>query len=321
MSSVKLVTMDSFGICRQVVLLLLVISTGAAFGTDDLRAYLKDHEIWIQRSASETAFQATHISWPKSRLSEPIISPNGAMIASVLNEVRNPGEPELPGKLILLDSSGREVQRVVGLQTNHGFECSDPFKIDWIDDQQIGLTCQYSPSEYDSAAEDYLVVDLKLGKVAAVYSGTFFEWSPSRRLLAYVDPDPTIAEIDAGKKHSPRVLINGKPAYQSAPKFDSGSDRSKRSRYEYGFSIRSLTWSPDSTKLAFVEWMVAHDKRGFEVKSQNRAYVLIIGPDHSAAQYRLGQLRDVSLEWLGGSRLRIDQRVYDLATNPPAPIQ
>lgn len=142
---------------------LIGLRTSLASGAEYPRAYLSDGQIWVQQTASEPPFQATHDCADKSI---PAVSLDRKQIAYGVACVGN-DQHISPMNLVVLDLSGNTIVRFSALPMKKlGSNCTPGGDLQWIDDHHIGINCAYNPS-----LEAHLVVNVQTGEIEKEYPG------------------------------------------------------------------------------------------------------------------------------------------------------
>jgi len=333
------------------LLVVLPILLAPAFGSaaDFPKVYLSNGQIWIQASASQLPFQATHNGTDKS---EPHVSPDGKLIVYGVHE--SLGEKQLsPLNIVLLDFEGEEVRRFkeVPMKKLANDICADG-TVDWIDAGHVGVECDYNPS-----GGDYMVLNAVSGDVEKEFPGLYFSWSPDHQTLAYIgwtihfatpasqnycvhfNDRPVYTpgcsnKINATPKKARTVKDSSKDG--STTRGKAGTARLDSNHYENIHEVSfPLVWSPGGRDLAFVETIYDFDwgmtESGEETRETGnyRYYLAIVSTEHPAIGYRLvDQVGMPQLEWLNDSRVKLAgslqnkpfERTFDLQVDPPRPI-
>jgi len=296
-------------------LALVYVAASSAAENEYPRAYLSEGQVWIQRSGSEPAFQATHDCPNKY---SPAVSLDRHQIAYGVTCV---GKDHLLSamSLVVLDASGKELSRFTPLSmTRLGDSCRQADHIEWIDGAHIAMVCEYNPS-----LEDYLVVNAHTGRVETEYAGLWFTRSPDHKTVAYggfiVHFAPPIAQNYC-------LLFNEKTIYTQPCSNQVGSDENGIFRNIHTFAY-PLVWSPDSRNIAFVEeisdWKFdpAPNERDTGKSINQRYYLVIASSDHAARGYRLSKpSQSSSLAWRSNSQIVLDGGLYDLEKDAPHSI-
>lgn len=329
---------------------LALFAAGLGLAADYPKAYTSSGQIWIQTSATQLPFQATHDGTAKS---QPRISPNGELI---VYDVRESLGTNLLGPLniVFLEWSGPEVRRIKEVPMNKLGSVCGYGEIEWIDDDHVGVACEYGPS-----GEDYLVLNAVTGDVESEFPGLYFSWSPDHHTLAHVGwiihfaspasqnncllfNDKTvytpgcISEIRAtepARKKFPALAANGKGAAKGDNRTPPPPDSA---HYENIHDVSPpLVWSPNGHNLAFVETIYdfdwGTDKKGEEIRQSGnyRRFLAFVSTAGPATGYRLVEEVDrPQIEWLDDSSVKLKsgtgekrfERAFDLVADPPKRI-
>lgn len=209
--------------------------------------------------------------------------------------------------LTFLDAAGRQIS-TLSARVKHG--CT-PGMPSWLDDSRVGVVCRTDPE-----VSTYLVFNIQAGSEAA-YPGYSFDWSPDRKTLAGVKLDVMFG-TPVGQNSC--LLLNGQAIYP--PRCDHA-----RATYTHIHTFLSpLVWSPDSSKVAFVEKIFDWEyedpfARYFDGEASNVRYYLVIASEQGAAGYRLDPLAAEQVPaWQTNSRLLLGSQALDLESQPPVPI-
>jgi len=282
-----------------------------------------DAQIWVQLDADHAAVQATHNPRGAS-LTAPVVSPDGKTIVYGVRELVAP-ERLSPLHIVFLDWSGRELRRFDTVTTEYGGACGYG-SIEWIDAARLGVECEYNPS-----AAIYAILDAGSGRVLRQYMGLYFSWSPDRRTLAYVGLITHFAKPPA---QNYCLHFNEKAVYtpsctsQIEPLRKGPRSPKAPDRYPNIHTIDyPLVWSPDGSKIAFVEsvydFIWNEPSKGEDDFANSRLYLAIVPLSGRAVGYKLtGSAGSApQLTWLDGARIELkSHRTFDLAADPPRPI-
>jgi len=216
-----------------------------------------------------------------------------------------PGGREIT--LTVLDAAGRQIST---LSARVKQTCT-PGMASWLDDSRVGVVCRTDPE-----VSTYLVFNIQAGSEAA-YPGYFFSWSPDRKTLAGVKLDVMFG-TPAGQNSC--LLLNEHAIYPT------GCDHAKATYSHIHTFLSPLVWSPDSSKVAFVEkifdWEYADPfARYFDGEASNVRYYLVIASERGAAGYHLtSAAAEQAPSWQTNSRLMLGSQALDLESQPPVPI-
>ena len=293
---------------------LVGLGTGVASSAEYPRAYVSERQVWIQRSASEVAFQATHGCAVQST---PAVSPDRTRIAYGVACVGN--DQQITAlNLVVLDWSGKEVGRCAPLRMKTlASTCTQAEEPEWIDDGHIAVVCEYNPS-----VEDELVVDARTGEIVKEYTGLWFTWSPDHKTVAYVG---FIVHFAPPSAQNYCLLLNGRTIYTRDCSNEVKEDKSGSFGNIHTFGY-PLAWSRDGDKIAFVEevfdWAFdpAPNETGSGKSSHERYYLVIACADQPTRGYRLQRSEyssNPALSWISPSQIKLGGKIYDLAKNKP----
>jgi hypothetical protein len=256
--------------------------------------------------------------------------------------------------MVFLEWSGHEVRRIKEVPMNKLDSVCGDGSLEWIDDDHVGVACEYGPS-----GQDYLVLSAVSGDVEREFPGLYFSWSPDHHTLAHVG---WIIHFATPALQNNCVLFNDKTVYTpgcssevrataTAPKkiparpADGGGAAKRDNRtptpaesahYENIHDVSpSLVWSPSGHNLAFVETIYdfdwGTDEKGEEIRQNGnyRWFLAFVSVDGPATGYRLAQQVDSpQIEWLDDSHVKLKsvtgekrfERAFDLIADPPKPI-
>jgi len=211
-------------------------------------------------------------------------------------------------QLTVMDSSGRQIST---LSTTLKQSCT-PGALSWLDNDRVGVVCRTDPE-----VKTYVVFNIQAGSELQ-YPGYSFQWSPDRKYLADVKVD-VLFGTPAGENSC--LYMNGDAVYPP-------NCSHARSTYTHIHSfIAPLLWSPDSTRVAFVEkifdWEYADPfLRYFDGAASDVHYYLVIASiDHTASGYSLSPAAAQQIPvWQTNSRLMLGNQAFDLQSRPPSTI-
>ncbi len=209
--------------------------------------------------------------------------------------------------LTVLDAAGRQIST---LSARAKQTCA-PGMPSWLDNSRVGVVCRTDPE-----VSTYLVFNIQAGSEAA-YPGYSFDWSPDGKTLADVKLDAMFG-TPAGQNSC--LLLNGQAIYPAR------CDHTKETYSHIHTFLSPPVWSPDSSKVAFVEKIFDWEYedpfiRYFDGEASNVRYYLVIASENGAAGYRLDPAAAEQVPaWQTNSRLMIGSQALDLESQPPVPI-
>ena len=305
---------------------LVVFTAGLGLAAEYPKAYTSNGQVWIQTTASQGPFQATHDGTLKSA---PHVSPNGKLIVYDVRE--SLGENRLsPLNVVFLDWSGKEIRRFREVPMKElAADICGYGSVEWIDDDHVGVACEYNPS-----GEDYLVLNALSGKVEKEFPGLYFSWSPDHQTLAHVG---WIIHFATPANQNYCLLFNDRPVYTPGCSNEVNATPKKvparRAELKNGATRRGnrtavhvepahfvnvhqidppLVWSPNGRNLAFVERIYdfdwGMDETGEETRetSNSRYFLAVVSTGHPAVGYRFSETVSMTqLEWLNDSRVKV----------------
>jgi len=236
----------------------------------------------------------------------PVTSPESSHSAFI--SCSGNAEADRTLQLTVMDSAGRQIST---LSTRLKQHCT-PGALTWLDDDRVGVVCLTDPE-----VKTYVVFNIQAGSEQQ-YPGSWFQWSPDHKALADVKHDALFG-TPAGQNSC--LYMNGDAVYPP-------NCRHARSTYTHIHSfITPLSWSPDSTRLAFVEKIFDWEYddpfvRYFDGAASDVHYYLVIASSgHAASGYPLS-LADAQQTpvWQTNSRLTLGNQTFDLQSRPPNPI-
>jgi hypothetical protein len=210
-------------------------------------------------------------------------------------------------QLTVRDSAGKEAST---LSARMKLSCT-PGPLEWLDDHRVGVVCRTDPE-----VRDYLVFDIETGEHEE-NPGSWFVWSPDRKTLANVKFDVRFG-TPAGQNSC--LFLNERAVYPP------NCDHPKATYNNIHTFLLPLVWSPDNTRIAFVERIFDWEYedpfgRYFDGEARNvRYYLVIASPDRAAGYPINGSAAQQIPAWQGNSRLMLGAMQYDLDSLPPAPI-
>lgn len=305
---------------RQLKFLLLSLCISRVFASLDtvtVRAEVKSNEVWLVSGG--TSRQLTHDG--RSKL-QAELSHGQDRIAYY--EQCPEGEGCVPS-VIILDLEGRRIQSFT--PTIVGFGATEPcasiLGISWrSSDQIVAVECHVNPS-----VSAYMEIDLKTGKHIQDLAGLGFTPSPDGRWVAHVAPlvhfAPPYAKSYYLQLNDVTVYPlpkNMKPIRQHA--FEQSIDIVSRQGDKYAGIhefVPRFAWSPDSTRVAFVDcvfdWIETGgpDSGGNPIgeersRSCSIAVVSVIGSHTSIKlpSISMNAIYDSELSWADGQHLRVE---------------
>ena len=145
-------------------------------------------------------------------------------------------------------------------------------------------------------------------------------WSPDHGYLASTKVGQRFVTPEGGNY---KLLLNGKLVYPT--KVAHGLLSAYKDQHTF---LSELEWSPDSRHIAFIEkiydweYYDPYNRYWDGWASKMRYYLAVVSTDGTAKGYRLPEApQSLSLEWLAAGRIVYNGHTFDLATNPPQPIQ
>jgi hypothetical protein len=235
----------------------------------------------------------------------PVASPDRQHSAYISCVGADQGAREIT--LTFLDAAGRQIST---LSARAKQSCT-PGMPSWLDNSRVGVVCRTDPE-----VRTYLVFNIQAGSEAA-YPGYSFDWSPDRKILADVKLDVMFG-TPVGQNSC--LLLNGQAIYPTR------CDHAKETYNHIHTFLSPPAWSPDSSKVAFVEkifdWEYTDPfARYFDGEASNVRYYLVIASEQGAAGYRLDPAAAEQLPaWQTNSRLVLGSQALDLESQPPTPI-
>lgn len=210
-------------------------------------------------------------------------------------------------KLTVLDATGKQISN----WSARAKQSCTPGKLNWLDNDRVGVICRTDPE-----VRTYFVFNIQAGSEAA-YPGYSFHWSPDHKTLADVKLDVMFG-TPVGENSC--LLLNGQAIYPS------GCDHAKETYSHIHTFLSAPVWSPDSSKVAFVEKIFDWEYtdpflRYFDGEASNMRYYLVIASDHSAMGYRLNPVAAQQVPaWQTNSRFMLGSQVFDIESQPPIPM-
>jgi hypothetical protein len=145
-------------------------------------------------------------------------------------------------------------------------------------------------------------------------------WSPNHEYLATTKVGQRFVTPEGGNY---KLFLNGKLFYPT--KVAHGLFSAYKDQHTF---LSELEWSPDSRHVAFIEkiydweYYDPYNRYWDGWASKMRYYLAIVSTDGTAKGYRLPEApQSLSLAWLAAGRIVYNGHTFDLATNPPQPIQ
>lgn len=283
------------------VSILLSVAAFAQAAAGYPRAFLKNNEIWIQRSRAASPVQVTHDGKAKS---SPAVSPDGAKILYINYCVE--GEGCTPNAVIL-DWNGVPLKRIERLRHfRSDRDCMSVTSHEWLSDDRIGIECHINPS-----LGKYLAIEIESGETVHSYTGFWFTWSPDRKTLAHVGFMVHFAPAFA---HNYRLEFDDTTAYppdgNETAQPDPRDARLYRDIHKFICGKPCLAWSPDSRYVALIDRIYDWHADAFGSyrgsESNPRYFLVVVSRDGRAMRHALSAVpRSPVLEWLASERLRL----------------
>jgi hypothetical protein len=237
---------------RQIQLLLLSIYIGRVFAAiDAIEVGVKDNEVWLTQG--RRSIQLTHDG--RSKLQAELSNRHDR----IAYYEQCPQDEGCMPSVIILNLQGRRIQSFTPTIVGFGElgPCASILGISWrSSDESMAVECHVNPS-----VSAYMEIDLKTGRHLRDLAGGGFTSSPDGKWVAYVAPLVHFAPPYA-KSHYLQLNDftvyplpkNMKPLSQQG--FQQSIDIVKEE--ENGYSgihdfASSFAWSPDSTRVAFVD--------------------------------------------------------------------
>ncbi|MBV8072404.1 MAG: hypothetical protein JO270_21050 [Acidobacteriaceae bacterium] len=206
-------------------------------------------------------------------------------------------------------------------------DCPAPVTVEWIDAIRIGLICQMA----DLSLRNYLVLDAITGQLQGRYAGLWFMWSPDRKTLAHIG---VVQRYGTPEGDNYCLLMNERTAYPDGCTFEgnlaASTSPKRRSRFAYSgvhTFYPDLAWSPDSSRLAFVEktfdfeYNDPFNRYWDGTVTSLRAYLVIVPLNGAAQGYRLREVpSETNIHWNSDTEVQLEGEAFSLTTNPPRPL-
>ena len=242
-------------------LLLLTLLASAAWGQK--RVEIRENEIWFV--SKDQAKQLTRDGRSKLQV---LHSRDFDRIAYY--DVCREGENCTPS-VIVLDRDGNRLQSFHPSPSALGDPgpCGSILKISWAaEERAIGVECHENPS-----LSEYVEIDLSSGKTLHDLAGIGFTPSPTANHVAYIAP---LIHFAPPYMHSNYLLIDGVTTYplpkgrkpQLEKEGEPAIDAVRREGSKYvGIHefVSDFFWSPDSTRVAFVDCISDWIETGVDV--------------------------------------------------------
>lgn len=204
--------------------------------------FLRGTEVWTAKANGSDLKQLTNDGLKKGA---PLWSPDGIKIAYLTDpdpgekpDSKNPNN-RIIAKIVIISEKGDRVSSIPILSE---LMINAVLQKVWVDNNRYGYEGHINPS-----LSEYRIVDINSGNIVAAYLGAGFKWSPDRTKLSQIGE---IVHFAPSETQNDSVQINKKAVY-SLPK-----DNLKH------YINTSLSWSPDSKYLAFIE---KHETNGKEI--------------------------------------------------------
>lgn len=259
----------------------------------------KDGEIWLTREG-EPPLQLTRDGCEKGR--EPAWAPDGAKVAYYTNMTVD--KPSCPTEVVLLSAGGIRLKTIPALDSGNAV-----MGIEWLGNGRIGIDTHINPS-----VGQYRVVDVTTGRELASYSGYGFRPSPDSSHIAHAGPAPHFAPPFA---QSGYLMSDGGIVYPRAlgkePNVRS-PDPADRLLYREIHQFRTdFAWSPDGTRIAFIEKMFdwrADQFGSYYGTDENERWWLVVVPAAGGGHVQV-ELRKVgggvvTVQWTDASHVKVE---------------
>ena len=259
----------------------------------------KDGEIWLTREG-EPPLQLTRDGCEKGR--EPAWAPDGAKIAYYTNMTVD--KPSCPTEVVLLSAGGTRLKTIPALDSGNAV-----MGIEWLGNGRIGIDTHINPS-----VGQYRVVDVTTGRELASYSGYGFRPSPDSSHIAHAGPAPHFAPPFA---QSGYLMSDGGIVYPRAlgkePNVRS-PDPADRLLFREIHQFRTdFAWSPDGTRIAFIEKMFdwrADQFGSYYGTDENERWWLVVVPAAGGGHVQV-ELRKVgggvvTVQWTDASHVKVE---------------
>ena len=237
---------------RQIHLTLISVCICRVLaGTETIEVGVKNNEVWVSKGGR--SIQLTHDG--RSKLQAELSNRNDR----IAYYEQCPQDEGCTPSVIILDLEGRRLQSFT--PTIAGFGQTEPcgsiLGISWQpSDESIAVECHVNPS-----VSAYMEIDLKTGRHTRDLAGLGFTPSPDGRWVAHVAPlvhfAPPYAQSYYLQLNDLTVYPlpkNTKPVRQSGFGQPINVVKDEDDRYAgiHEF-VPSFAWSPDSTRVAFVD--------------------------------------------------------------------
>ena len=220
--------------------------------------------------------------------------------------------------LAIFGRSGQQVLRSPNLDDRKLGPTCTPGDEQWLDDQHVGLSCEYEP-----LLRQYLVVDARTGSIDQRYTGLSFRWSPDRKTLTRIDISRLIG-TPAGSNSC--LYLGPRAVYPAARPKD--CEPHPRDIYDGIHTFLSQPeWSPDSLRVAIAarifdwEYEDPFGRYWEGTLSSDRYYLAIASLNQPTLGYALkSPVSSPKIAWISNSRLTLGGQTFDLEDQPPTPI-
>lgn len=258
----------------------------------------KEDEIWLTQEGAPPV-QLTRDGCEKAR--QPAWSPDGTKIAYYTNTTLD--KPQCPTEVVLLSADGTRLKAVPALDRGNAV-----MRIDWLGNDRIGIDTHINPS-----LGQYRVVDVTTGAELASYSGYGFRPSPDSKHIAHAGWVPHFSPPFAKNDY---LMIDDGIVYPRAtdkePNVRSPEPADKLLFREIHEFRTDLAWSPDGTRIAFIEKVFDWRADGFGSyygREENDRWWLVVVPTAGGApvQKRLPEVGGgvVTVQWTDAGRVKI----------------
>lgn len=299
----------------QLVLLCLCVGQVLA-AVDALEVGVKDNEVWLTKGGR--SIQLTHDG--RAKLQAELSSRHDR----IAYYEQCPQDEGCTPSVIILDLEGRRIQSFTPTIVGFGQTepCASILEISWrSSDESMAVECHVNPS-----VSAYMEIDLKTGRHIRDLAGFGFTPSPDGRWVAHVAPlvhfAPPYAQSYYLQLNDLTIYPlpkNMKPFRQ--PGFEKSIDvvKDEGDRYAgiHDF-VTGFAWSPDSTRVAFVDcvfdWIATGGPNpggnpiGEERNRRCSIAVLSVTGRHTSVKLppiSMDAIYDSQLSWTDDHRLRM----------------
>ncbi len=275
--------------------ILLVVFGAAQQPTVECR----DGEIWLARDGSAPVLLANDRCY-KSR---PLWSPDGSKFAYFTNTTED--RPSCPTEVVLYSSDGTRLRSIPALDKGNAVN-----RIEWLGDSRIGIDTHINPS-----LGQYRIVDAMTGSEVSSCTGFGFVPSPDFTRVAHAGWIPHFAPPFARNEY---LMVDDRIVYPSGAGDNPNLAREDPQdqllyRDIHEFVAPFFVWSPDGTRIAFVERLFDWRADGigsYRGEEENSRWQLVMVPatGGTALCRALPQAvrgEPTTLRWTGPDRIAI----------------